>query len=216
MTDPGFLEQVWRSILEETYRRSELFTLQLHPERIGFFAGALSGLLAEARAKKPGVWIATLDQIAEWWIGKSQNRAVFVREGDKYVADIKACAGTTVYLRQEGGERLVDPGTIAVESSVRPCVGVSPSANRRLVQTLTDSGYIIEVGDTAGDFAAHLGRIEDNDRATRENCLRQLENCPGPLLRFGAWPHGNHSALAVTGDIDALTIWDFLHRFRGA
>jgi len=39
---------------------------------------------------------------------------------------------------------------------------------------------------------------------------------PGPLVRFGTWPHGHRSALAVTGDIDALTFWDFVHRMRGA
>jgi hypothetical protein len=47
-------------------------------------------------------------------------------------------------------------------------------------------------------------------------CIGKLRACPGPLIRLGAWPYGNRSALAVTGDIDALTIWDFAHRFRGA
>jgi peptidoglycan/xylan/chitin deacetylase (PgdA/CDA1 family) len=214
--DPEFLSEVWRCILEETFRRGELFTLQLHPERIGFFAGALHGLLAEARGKKPGVWIATLDQIAGWWLEKSQNRVNFVREGDKYVADIKACAGTTVHLRNEGGERVIEPGTIAVASGSRPCVGVSPSTHRELVQALGDRGYILEVGETEGDFVVHLGQVEDSSYATLQECLKRISDCPGPLFRFGAWPHGNRSAMAVTGDVDALTIWDFLHRIRGA
>lgn len=216
MNDPEFLGEVWRGVLDETFRRGELFTLQLHPERIGFFAGALHGLLAEARGKKPGVWIATLDQIAEWWVEKSQNRVNFVRDGDKYVADIKVCAGTTIHLRKEGTERLLEPGTIAIASGVRPCVGVSPSTHRESLQELSDRGHIVEVGETAGDFAVHLGRVEDGGYETMQNCLKQINGCPGPLLRFGAWPHGNRSALAVTGDVDALTIWDFLHRFRGA
>ncbi|MCK5620360.1 MAG: hypothetical protein KAJ17_13215, partial [Candidatus Krumholzibacteria bacterium] len=60
------------------------------------------------------------------------------------------------------------------------------------------------------------GRREDDDLETVLDCVARLRACPGPLLRFGAWPHGNRSALAVTGDIDALTIWDFVHRLRGA
>jgi peptidoglycan/xylan/chitin deacetylase (PgdA/CDA1 family) len=214
--DPDLLGKVWNGMLEETFRRGELFTLQLHPERIGFFADTLRALLSESRRKKPGVWIATLNQIAEWWVEKSQNRVSLVRDGDKYVAEIKACAGTTVYLRNERGERLVEPGTIAVASTARPCVGVSPSSHRELVQTLVDKGYIIEIGDTADDFVIHLGLLEDDSYDTLLGCLQKLDECPGPLLRFGAWPHGNRSALSVTGDIDALTIWDFVHRFRGA
>ncbi len=216
MDDPEVLQKVWLGILEETYRRGELFTLQLHPERISFFTGALREMLTEARRKKPGVWIATLDQIAEWWIEKSKNNINFIREGNKYVAEIKCCAGATAYLRNEGTERIVEPGTIAVESGVRPCVGVFPSGSRELSQKLSDMGYVLEVGNAPEDFAVHLGQLEDDGYTALQSCLERLNGCPGPLLRFGTWPHGNRSALAVTGDIDALTVWDFVHRFRGA
>jgi hypothetical protein len=33
---------------------------------------------------------------------------------------------------------------------------------------------------------------------------------------LGLWPAGARSALAVTGDIDALTLWDFGLRLLGA
>lgn len=214
--DAGYLSKVWSRLLEETYKRGELFTLQLHPERIDFFADALRGLMGEARKKKPGVWIATLDQIADWWLEKTQNRVVFVREGTKFKAEIKGCTGTTVYYRADGAERAIAPGTIAVDSAVRPCAGVSPGAPRDLTRRLAEVGYVIETGDAAEDFAVFLGRPKDDSHETLQDCLRRLDECPGPLFRFGTWPHGNRSALAVTGDIDALTVWDFLHRFRGA
>jgi hypothetical protein len=217
--DAEYLGNVWRKILDESHRRGELFTLQLHPERIDFFADALRGMLGEARGRKPGVWIATLDQIAEWWVDKSGNRIDLVRDSEKFRADIKACAGTTVYLRDKGSERIVEPGTIAVDpgpGGERPCVGIAPGSERQLIQSLTDMGYLVEVGDATGGYAVHLGRREDAGLETALDCVGQIRACPGPLLRFGAWPHGNRSALAVTGDIDALTVWDFVHRFRGA
>jgi len=211
--DAAFLGEMWGRILERSYERGELFTLQLHPERIDFFAGALRALLEKARAKKPGVWIATLDEIASWWVDKAHNRAAFVRDGDGHRADFTVCTGTTIIVRSQGRERTVEPGPLSVEGRARPCVGVSPGSNRAAIQALADLGYIVEVGD--GGFAVHLGRVEDDSVETIESCRKRIAESPGPLVRFGAWPRGCHSAFSVTGDIDALTIWDFVHRFRG-
>jgi peptidoglycan/xylan/chitin deacetylase (PgdA/CDA1 family) len=219
MNDADYLGEVWGRILEESYRRGDLFALQLHPERIDFFADALRGMLGVARSKKPGIWVATLDQIAEWWVDKAVNRIDLVRDGGKFRADIKACPGATVYWREKSSERVVEPGTIAVDAGQggeRPCAGLLPGSDRKLIQRLTEMGYVVEVGDENEGYAVHLGRREDDDLETVLDCVAQLRACPGPLLRFGAWPHGNRSALAVTGDIDALTIWDFVHRLRGA
>jgi len=215
MHDAGFLGEMWGRILERSYRHGELFTLQLHPERIDVFASALRGLLQNARSKKPGVWIARLDEIATWWADKAQNRATFVRDGGRHRAEFKVCAGTTIIERVAGVERSVEPGTLLVDGDVRPCVGVGPGSEREAIQALTDIGYIIEAGDNAGDFAVHLGRLEDASYEAIEEYRRRIAACPGPLVRFGTWPHGNHSAFAATGDIDSLTIWDFVHRFRG-
>jgi hypothetical protein len=32
---------------------------------------------------------------------------------------------------------------------------------------------------------------------------------------LGRWPHNTGSALAITGDIDALTLWDYGLRYLG-
>jgi len=213
--DAEFLGRMWLAIFEKSHERGELFTLQLHPERIDFFSNALRGLIGAARASKPGVWIATLDEIARWWTDKSKNRVTLVREADGYRADISACNGATVYLRTGGTERVVEPGSIVVAGSARPCVGVTPGSDRAAIQALEDIGFVVEVGERGDDFVVHLGRVESDDYAAIEACRAAVDGCAGPLIRFGTWPRGNRSALAVTGDIDALTIWDFFHRFQG-
>lgn len=214
--DAGYLSEMWRRILDLSHARGELFTLQLHPERIDFFAGALRGLLVDARSRKPGVWIATLDQIAQWWEAKASNRAQFVREGDGFRVETNACAGTTVLLRSaSGSERALSPGVFLVESNARPCVGVAPGSSREALASLADLGYIVEVGERADGYAVHLGRVERSDHAAIEACRRVIDESRRPLVRFGTWPEGCRSAFAVTGDIDALTIWDFVQRFRG-
>ena len=213
--DADFLGAMWNGILEQTYERGELFTLQLHPERIDFFTDALRGLLRSARSRKPGVWIATLDEIARWWVDKSANRVDFVHEDGGHRATVHACTGATVLVLEGGKERAVEPGVIFVPGERRPCVGVSPGSDRAAIGALEDIGYVVEAGDRTDAFAIHLGFLEDDGYRTIEACRGQIASCSGPLVRFATWPHHNHSALAVTGDIDALTIWDFVHRFRG-
>jgi peptidoglycan/xylan/chitin deacetylase (PgdA/CDA1 family) len=213
--DAGYLSEMWRRILDASDQRGELFTLQLHPERIDFFAGALRGLLVDARSRKPKVWIATLDEIAQWWDAKARNRAQFVREGDRFRVEVTACPGTTVVMRANGSERTQAPAVFVVESSARPCVGVAPGSSREALAVLADLGYIVEVGERADGYAVHLGRIERHDFAAIDACRRVIEESRKPLVRFGVWPDACKSALSVTGDIDALTIWDFMHRFRG-
>jgi hypothetical protein len=213
--DAGYLGRMWRGILDQTYDRGELFTLQLHPERIDFFADALRELLGDARSRTPGVWIATLDEVAQWWEAKARNRAQFVRVGAAFSVEMNVCPETVVVVREKGAERVLDPGPLVVESETRPCVGVSPGSNREAIAALTDLGYIVETGERTDGYAVHLGRVDNHDHTAVDACRRVIEESRRPTVRFGTWPRGARSALSVTGDIDALTIWDFVQRFRG-
>lgn len=213
--DANYLGDMWRKIFSITYERGELFTLQLHPERIDFFADALRGLLQDARTREPGVWIATLDEIARWWEAKASNRAQFVREGDTFRVTAQACKDSKLVVRKDGAERLVEPGVIEIDSTYRPCVGVAPGSNREAIAILADLGFIVETGERSDGYAVHLGLLEKHDYAAIDACRRVIGETRRPLVRFATWPGGCRSALAVTGDIDALTIWDFVHRFRG-
>jgi len=204
---PAMLTDVWAAILERTHARGELFTIQLHP---------VADLLDACRRKKEGVWVAPLEEIADWWMMKNRNHAKFIRENGEFKVIVNTCKGTSVYLRNGGRETIVEPGAIKFESRRRPCVGVSPGSDSVAVELLADKGYIVEIGEREEDYAIHLGNIERSDHTTMTQHLSRLRNFSGPLLHFGVWPHGNYSAVAVTGDIDALTIWDFIHRFRGA
>ncbi len=213
--DAEYLGAMWRGIFDQVHARGELFTLQLHPERIDFFRDALRGLLAHARSREPGVWIATLDEIARWWEAKSQNRAQFVRDGDRFRVEVQACPGTVMVVREGGSERTMEPRIFEVESTARPCVSVAPGSSRGAMDALLDLGYIVETGERGDGYAVHLGRVENDGYATINACRRVIDESKRPLVRFGVWPRGMKSAFSVTGDIDALTIWDFVQRFRG-
>ena len=119
-----------------------------------------------------------------------------------------------------GAERLAD-GTMSVtaerfdvRSDVRPVVAVHPASPVALPAFLRDQGYLVEVADSPNGYGSFLHR----DRFSPEDELplvRELESGRTPLLRLGRWPRGARSALSITGDVDALTIWDYALRFRG-
>ena len=56
-------------------------------------------------------------------------------------------------------------------------------------------------------------RITD-DPARALAVLRHVEASTGPLVRVWRWPDGARSAVSIAGDLDALSITDYLARFR--
>jgi hypothetical protein len=42
--------------------------------------------------------------------------------------------------------------------------------------------------------------------------LQQIEGLSAPFLYFGSWPNGSRAALAISGDIDSVTVQDFFLR----
>jgi hypothetical protein len=75
---------------------------------------------------------------------------------------------------------------------------------------LAEEGFPIEISE---DQSAY-GALVDADPATwtEAEVLAQIDAAPGPLVRTWRWPNAARSALAVTGDIDALTLFDFAVR----
>lgn len=197
----------WRHILEITHARGELFTLQLHPERIPELGAALASVLAEAR--RFGVWVATLDEIARWWERRSRSvlRALTLADGSQR-AVLEGDPGARLVLRACGATTVVGR-TIDLPAGPRPLAAVStrtPDAVRRFLE---DDGVLTEVSDDARAFGAFIDRP---GTWTEVDVLAELERGPGPLVRIARWPEGAPSALAITGDIDAITLKDFVLR----
>ncbi len=213
--DASYLERMWLGILDATWERGELFTLQLHPERIDFFTGALRAVIESARSRRPPVWIATLDEIAAWWEERAQVRVDLVHEGDGFRVTVHAPQRAAVIVREEGAERTVEPGTFVVRGAARPVVGVGPQSERETIQALEALGYVVETGTAPEAFAVYLGDVGGSDRVAVDAYVERIAASGGPLVRLGVWPRGHRSALAITGDIDALTLQDFAARLRG-
>jgi peptidoglycan/xylan/chitin deacetylase (PgdA/CDA1 family) len=219
----GLVETAWRRILLETHQRGELFTIMLHPERIVLCQDGLSAVLAEARRLTPHVWLARLDEIADWWRARAETNVKITDMADgKYRFVVSGPSGTSVFIRAAdtdvhslpwvNGYGQVKETTFTVRAPVRPLIGVSPDVPPKLIDFLREQGYLAEISGEKHRYSYYLDPTPftpDQERAV----LVQIENGRGPLVRLGRWPQGARSALAVTGDIDALTLWDYGLRF---
>ena len=55
----------------------------------------------------------------------------------------------------------------------------------------------------------------DDDFWSEVEIVKFIEKTNEPLLRINLWPKRARSALCITGDLDALTLWDFGLRIFG-
>jgi peptidoglycan/xylan/chitin deacetylase (PgdA/CDA1 family) len=222
----GLVAKTWQRILSKSYQRGELFTVQLHPERFDRCAEGLSIVLTEARALTPAVWVARLDEIATWWRARAKA-IVDVREVDDGALHLSLTGppGTTLLVRGvdvaepavpwANGYRQIENTTAAtVYCKQRPFIGVSPDSPPTLSNFLRQQGYIFQTATDGRPYTFYLDQT-DFTAADELSLLAQIENDDFALVRLCRWPHGARSALAISGDIDALTIWDYGLRFLG-
>ncbi len=236
----------WLDILHETHELGELFVIGLHPERIGACGAALDTVLQEAVSlggvpgAQPGVWIASLADIATWWRARLQTE-VFVQDTEAGLdMTIAGPQGVSVLVR--GVEISVSPSERAAlgsgeliydgyrsvlanartsihihkiaDGGPRPFIAVSRDSSPAMVSFLRQQGYIVEVSEEPHRYSYYFD-AQDFIAGQQRALLAQIEQARRPLVRLGRWPAGARSALAVTGDIDALTLWDYGLRFLG-
>jgi peptidoglycan/xylan/chitin deacetylase (PgdA/CDA1 family) len=229
----GMVTRAWRRILSQSHEKGELFTIQLHPERITLCADALAAVLAEASALAPSVWVARLDEIADWWRAREAAIAeVTEAEAGTWTLSIAGPPGTTVLAR---GVELLGPAerwtddywqvapslqsttheaVFRVRAGCRPFVGVSPACPPELASFLRQQGYVCQVDGRAHSYSVYLDRDVFGPEDER-GLLAEIEEGADSLVRLGRWPNGARSALSVTGDVDALTLWDYALRLFG-
>jgi peptidoglycan/xylan/chitin deacetylase (PgdA/CDA1 family) len=219
----GLIERVWQRILSETYHLGELFTLQLHPERIALCEGALRAVLS--RACSLPVWIARLDAIAAWWRSRTEAMVQVAKETDNaFRLTVHGPPGMTILARSVAVEAPTEPWTngyqrvlsnsFVFQASKLPFIGLSPDVPSTLISFLQQQGYLVKTDTDAQSCAFYLSQTDFTPEDERP-LLTQIEKETWPSLRLARWPDGAQSALAVTGDIDALRLWDYGLRVFG-
>lgn len=206
----------WLRIYEAVKDREELFTLQLHPERIFICQGGLEAVLERVRSDG-NVWVATMEEIARWWKDRSTLRFELDSspDGDAFVR-VTGPAGVTLWGNEDGGEWKRAEGPIRLRAgSPVPMVGVGHGSDPEALSFLRQDGYWVEELSEDAPCAVHLGKVEAFRREDARGWIERIGAAPGKVVRAGRWPNGAMTALCVTGDIDCLTLGDFALRWLG-
>jgi peptidoglycan/xylan/chitin deacetylase (PgdA/CDA1 family) len=214
--------KTWLRILDDVYRRGELFVLVFHPEAFERCGEAIERVVEKASRLKPLVWMATLRDIARWWVTKSsfsvqidsRSNTLEIalqcnREATILVRGLATSAPTRPWMDRY---HVVDARTFSVSSNVRPFIAVAPDIPPDTVDFLQQQGYILETSEEPSRYGVYLDAASVGRLSSEVELIEHIESSDAPLVRFWRWPREARSALAVTGDLDALSLMDYAER----
>jgi peptidoglycan/xylan/chitin deacetylase (PgdA/CDA1 family) len=232
ITDPREVGRIWCRVLDQVYALGGIYILNLHPERAVLCRQALEMLLARARDQALPVWLTTLHDAAQWWQERRQYRLTMTAHGaGRWRVEADSSPRATVLVRYaevEGAEVTRWTGSIArlhtssclVRADGCPCIALSPQTPEEVAEFLREQGYpaLRSSAEDADHYALYvdlprgLGTTRTEQLEQRSALVRQIEQSQAPLVYFGCWPDGCRAALAITGDIDSVTVQDFFLR----
>jgi len=214
----------WSQVLENTHRRGELFNLIFHPELADQCEQAFREVIRQAKQKHPSVWIARLCDISEWWREKTGFRMEILPLPTGLRLIFLCSSRATILVRgfeYDGSRRAWDESyqrlltqTLDVPAYPRPFVGLTSRAPRETIAFLQAQGYILDLGQTARDCGIYLDEARLASLMSETRLIDFIETCASPLVRYWRWPNGAKSAMSITGDLDALSLSDYLSRLH--
>lgn len=221
--DEDKMSGIWSNIVKKSYSSGELFTIQLHPERISCYEKTLTSIIHGLKEYNPPIWLATLREIAEWWQERNNFQFQIESDGDgKYKIKANCSTRATLLVKNAqvnvpvadwcNGYQSIDSRDFILESAKRPVIGVKPDSSSHAIQLLRNEGYIVESGEKSGDYAIYLNELKRFDKADEKALSDIIEQSDAPLVRYWRWPNQSRSAVSITGDIDAITLNDFILR----
>ncbi len=232
VTNPVDVGHTWSRIMQRVYDLEGLYTLNLHPERGILCKPALDLLLTYARGRPLPVWIARIGEIAHWWKERSQFRLrITPLGGGRWQVKASDTPRATILARyltvedQEirpwhGKDLQVCSPCFTVRAATCPGIAVSQQTSEEVVKFLYEQGYLVTrcSPEEAQRYTLQLDRpeglgITSGEQAENASKLvEEIESLERPLIRFGCWPGGCRAALAISGDIDSVTVQDFFLR----
>ncbi len=119
-----------------------------------------------------------------------------------------------------GDDVYVEDRQFTIHAPQAPCIALSPQTPQLVEDFLREQGYpfVRCLPEDAERYALYLdlpeglGNTREEQVRQRSELVQRVERLSAPLVRFACWPHGYQAALAISGDIDSVTIQDFFLR----
>jgi len=231
-TDSQEVGRAWSRVMQRVYDYGGLYTLNLHPERGVLCKQALDMLLSYARSLSLPVWLARIGDIAKWWKERNAFRLnITALSSDRWQIEAACTSRATLLARHltvedqpvtpwYGSDVSVQSRCFAVKAPCCPCIGISSHTPQEVLDFLYEQGYpVVRCSDEeANSYAMYLdepeglGTTREKQAKRRSALVQRIEALEAPLLYFGCWPNRNRAALAISGDIDSVTVQDFFLR----
>jgi hypothetical protein len=235
ITDQAALSDLWCEVMIRVYELGGIYTLNLHPERGVLCRPALERLLAYSRRQPLPIWLATLHEVEKWWRERRAFRFSIEPHGDgNFYIEAVCSPGAAILARHLtidgpltqwwGSEGVIPARQFTVHASASPCIALSHQTSDDVEYLLREQGFpVVRAEPEAAPGFAHfldipggLGATRSAQIEKRSALVAEIEARQKPLLRFGVWPQGARAALAITGDIDSITVQDFFLRILEA
>ncbi len=237
ITDAKEVGKIWSEIMQRVYDLSGLYTLNLHPERGLLCQQALNSLLSYAQATLQSVWLTRLQDVAQWWKVRSQFSFSITSIADQIWRFEATCTPEATLLARHlvfesedvktqpvssstGDDVRIEDRQFTIRAPQAPCIALSPQTPQAVEDFLREQGYpfVPCLPDDAERYALYLdlpeglGKTREEQVQQRSELVRRVEHLNAPLVHFACWPNGYQAALAISGDIDSVTIQDFFLR----
>jgi hypothetical protein len=112
----------------------------------------------------------------------------------------------------DGIYQLLLQRSLDITRGVRPFIGLSADVDEADAAFLAEQGYLLDRSDLASQCGLYFDHARLQLLNGRMALLESIDCSDAPLVRFGRWPDGCKSALSFTGDLDALSLFDYAAR----
>jgi len=109
-----------------------------------------------------------------------------------------------------GPYQLVPASSFTVRSPRAPVLVPDEGSPSALTVFLQEEGFA--VAEDATTDGLRISGYTSFDESDKRALIDYIEGSDAPLVRLWRWPHGARCAMSVTGDVDAMTMVDFLRR----
>ena len=212
----------WNKILDYTHQRGELFNLIFHPELAALCEHPFFEVLRRPKLMQPRVWMTRLCDISDWWTEKSGFRMEITPCLTGLRLNFVCSPRATILVKGfdlrdsgsiwDGTYQRLKASNLEMPSSPRPFIGLSAKVSQKIITFLKEQGYILDTTETAPGCGIYLDETVLAGLNSENALINYIEAYSGPLVRYWRWPDGAKSALSITGDLDALSLLDYLSR----
>jgi hypothetical protein len=220
--DPEGIAEVWIEMLGQMHHKGELFNLIFHPELGSICQQSFADTLQQAALLKPAVWVSKLCDVSNWWKEKSDFDFKMYEDALGLQVNFLCTSRATILARGlaslgsqsswDGSYFQLKDRVIRLPVGIRPLIGLEQDVPLQTASFLKQQGYLVDTSNSAVRCSIYFDHASIIRLGNDMELVKAIESSNSPLLRYWRWPDGAKCAFTITGDLDAITLFDYASR----